>query len=130
MGSPGPGSCFRWRPIGAGRSTIHRPPSPSGVCPPTWKACYLWHIGNLDKFYHRFAKELPVIDQYARELKTEYQRRFDAAARARQRAYEGAVRKLETTPGWERLTDDQKAVVREPLAAYAAAGEEGNVGIP
>ena len=22
-----------------------------------WKACYLWHIGNLDEFYYRFATE-------------------------------------------------------------------------
>ena len=98
---------------------------------------------DLDEAYHdhaeklsdllareTFYRELPAIDQHARELKTEYQRRFDVAARARQRAYEDAVRKLETTPGWERLTDDQKAVVREPLAAYAAAGEERNVAIP
>ena len=77
-----------------------------------------------------FYKELPAIDQHARELKKEYQRRFDAAAQARKQAYEAAVQTLETTPGWEKLTDDQKAVVREPLATYTTAGDDGNAGIP
>ena len=60
----------------------------------------------------------------------EYQRRFQGATRARQKNYTGAIQSLETTPGWEKLTADQKTVIKEPLAVYVTGGENMSVGIP
>jgi hypothetical protein len=77
-----------------------------------------------------FYRELAAIDQHARELKTEYQRRFHEAVQARQKAYTEAIQSLETTPGWEKLTAGQKTVIKEPLAAFLTDDGDMSVGIP
>ena len=77
-----------------------------------------------------FFRETAAIDQHARELKKEYMRRFQEAAKARREAYMEAIQSLEKTPGWEKLNDEQKSVVKDPLAVYAADGDDNSAGIP
>ena len=77
-----------------------------------------------------FFRETAAIDQHSRELKKEYMRRFQEAAKARREAYMEAIQSLEKTPGWEKLNDEQKSVVKDPLAVYAADGDDTSAGIP
>jgi predicted transposase YbfD/YdcC len=77
-----------------------------------------------------FFKELPTIDQLSRDLETEYTRRFEEAAGTRKQFYSEALEHLANTPGWEKLTEDQQGVIREPLAQYAAVDPDLSTGIP
>lgn len=77
-----------------------------------------------------FYKELPAIEQHARQLEEEYRRRLDAAVEARRAAYERALTLLQGTPGWESLNKDQQARVSQPLATRAANPVDGEVRIP
>jgi hypothetical protein len=77
-----------------------------------------------------FYRELPAIDQHARELKREYKLRFQKAAQSRQKVYTKAIQSLETTPGWEKLTEEQRKIIKEPLTVYSAGGEDMSEGIP
>ena len=49
-----------------------------------------------------FYKNLPEIDQRAKAIESEYQRRFDEALAARRAAYESALEVLKAVPGWIR----------------------------
>ena len=90
------------------------------------------HAEKLDDCLARetFYRELSAIDQHARELKQEYQRRFKDVAQARQTAYTEAIQSLETTPGWEKLTAEQKGVIKETLTPYVEDPGNLSVGIP
>lgn len=66
-----------------------------------------------------FYKEFPAIDQRARNIGEEFQRRFASAVEARAAAYEQAITKLHNTPGWEALNEDQQQRVARPLASRA-----------
>ncbi len=77
-----------------------------------------------------FYRELPDIDRCVRELKKEYEKRYDAAAQTRRERYADAIRALETTPGWEKLTADQKGAVLDPLAVFTKLPCEDSEGIP
>jgi len=77
-----------------------------------------------------FFRELPSIDQHARALEKGYERRFKDASEARKNAYLQALVTLETTPGWERLSDEQKKVVREPLTQYVTKSPDSETAIP
>ncbi len=76
-----------------------------------------------------FYRETAAIGQHARDLKEEYIRRFQEAAKARKEAYLKALESLEKTPGWEKLTDEQKTLVKEPLNEYAKDGRDDSIGI-
>ena len=67
-----------------------------------------------------FFRELAIIDQHARAVDKEHERRHNDAADARASAYTEAKRKLESTPGWEQLGDDQRRSVAGPLVSRAA----------
>jgi len=77
-----------------------------------------------------FFRELPSIDQHAKALEGEYERRFKDASQARKNAYSEALEKLETTPGWEKLSDEQKKVIGEPLTQYVTGSPDTGTGIP
>ena len=77
-----------------------------------------------------FYRELPTIDQHTRKLKKGYQQRFEAARHARKSAYTEAIGNLESTPGWEKLTADQKEFAKAPLAPYLADKVSLDVSIP
>ena len=76
-----------------------------------------------------FYREMVAIDQHARELKAEYRRRFEAAAQTRQKVYTEAIQSLQKTPGWEKLTADQKTVIEEPLAQFVTALDDSAMSI-
>ena len=65
-----------------------------------------------------FFRELPTIDQHARELEKEYKRRFEEASAGRRQAYSEVMENLEKTPGWEKLTDEQKKLISDPIEPY------------
>lgn len=77
-----------------------------------------------------FFRHLPAIDQHARELKREYQRRFDQVSTQRKDAYSGVLEDLKKTPGWEKLSDEQKGLVSDPIAAYVLKDPEPTIAIP
>lgn len=62
-----------------------------------------------------FFKELPTIEQHAKALETEYQKRFDAALDARVAAYTNALDKLVKTPGWSEIDEDQQRRLAQPF---------------
>ena len=71
-----------------------------------------------------FFRELPTIDQHARELKKEYERRFVEASVGRKQAYTAVMEDLEKTPGWEKLTDEQKKLISDPIEPYVLKDPE------
>lgn len=73
---------------------------------------------------------LPEIDQRAKRLEEAYAARLSAAGEARTKAYEEALVTLRATPGWERLTDDQRAPVAHTLTQRAEAPDSDNASIP
>ena len=79
------------------------------------------HVAQLTDLLAKetFFRELPAIDQHARALEQEYQRRHEEAAQARAAAYEQAAKKLKATPGWEQLGEDQQQRVAGPLVSRA-----------
>ena len=66
-----------------------------------------------------FFRDVAEIEQSATAVGSEYRRRYNLALDARVAAYAAAVAKLELTPGWERLDDEQKAEVARPLRQCA-----------
>jgi hypothetical protein len=62
-----------------------------------------------------FFKELPSIEQHAKAIETEYDRRFDEALDARVGAYAKAMDELVKTPGWTEIDEDQQRRLAEPF---------------
>jgi hypothetical protein len=62
-----------------------------------------------------FYRELPVIDQYASAVETEYKRRYDLALDARISAYAKALDQLVQTPGWKDANRDQQLTLAAPF---------------
>lgn len=77
-----------------------------------------------------FFREIPAIDQNAREIAAEYQRRFEAAVVERRTAYQAALAALRAMPGWETLTPEQGARVETPLAGTASSAPGAQTPIP
>jgi len=77
-----------------------------------------------------FFRELPTIDQHARELEKEYGRRFAEASAGRKQAYAVIMEDLEKTPGWEKLTDGQKKLISDPIDPYVRKDPELSTPIP
>ena len=67
-----------------------------------------------------FFRELGTLDDHARTLAAEYDRRFTAAADARHAAYTTASQALAGTTGWGQLTPAQQLAVSAPLTACLA----------
>jgi hypothetical protein len=77
-----------------------------------------------------FFRELPAIDQHARALEEEYDRRHALAAAARAAAYERALRTLRATPRWDELDQEQQRRVEGRLAARATTEGTRELHIP
>lgn len=76
-----------------------------------------------------FFRELPAIDEHARALESEHQSRHRQAVEARSEAYQQALNTLQSTPGWEQLSEDQQQRVAQPLASRAAPAAAANLSI-
>jgi hypothetical protein len=72
-----------------------------------------------------FYRELPSIDQTARLIQAEYERRYDEALSCRVKAYADAMADLERTSGWSDLDQDQQRRIATPLKRGMANGEIG-----
>jgi hypothetical protein len=77
-----------------------------------------------------FFRELSAIDQHARALEAEHQRRHEEAAQARAAAYQDAAKKLRATPGWEQVGEDQQERVADPLISRATTDEAAHLSVP
>jgi hypothetical protein len=66
-----------------------------------------------------FFRDIAEIEQAATAIASEYERRYDLALDARVAAYADAVARLEQTPGWEALADEQKDEVARALRPCA-----------
>jgi hypothetical protein len=77
-----------------------------------------------------FFRALPEIDQRTRRLEEAYAARLSAAVQARTHAYAEALATLRATSGWERLNEDQRALVSETLSQRAEAPSNDSVSIP
>ena len=99
---------------------------------PNLNESFTEHAKKLTDLLERetFFRELPAIDQHARELEKEYNRQFKDASQARKNAYAEAIDTLEATPGWEKLSDEQKKVVSEPLTLYVTKSPDSGTAIP
>jgi hypothetical protein len=62
-----------------------------------------------------FFKELPAIEQHAKALEAEYQKRFNEALDSRVAAYTKAFERLVKTPGWTEIDEDQQRRLGDPF---------------
>ena len=62
-----------------------------------------------------FFRELSTIEQHAKAIETEYERRRDEALEARVAAYAKAFDKLVRTSGWSEIDEDQQRRLAEPF---------------
>jgi hypothetical protein len=90
------------------------------------------HAEQLEDLLQRetFFKEFAAIDQHARAITAEYDRRHQEAANRRTAAYRDAITKLHGTPGWSQLDASQQQHVAAPLAARAKADGVDGISIP
>ena len=71
-----------------------------------------------------FYRELPSIEQHARAIEAEYERRYDEALEARVAAYTKAFDQLVKTPGWTDIDEDQQRKLAAPLERGKAKDTE------
>jgi hypothetical protein len=76
-----------------------------------------------------FFKELAAIDQHAKAIETEYERRFHEALGARVEAYTKARETLVKTPGWTEVDEDRRRELAAPFER-GAKPEANGVPIP
>lgn len=62
-----------------------------------------------------FFRELPTIEQSARTIAAEYDRRYEEALAARIEAYRNALEALSALPIWPDLADEKKTLLTAPL---------------
>ena len=77
-----------------------------------------------------FFRELPDIEQHTSALEEEYSRRHKAAAQRWAGAYGEAVEHLRSTPGWERLNEDQQKFVAQPFTSRSTSDLATTMAIP
>lgn len=70
-----------------------------------------------------FYRQLPSIEQSARKIGTEYERRYEEALNDRVEAYTGAIERLEQTTGWGDLDEDQRQRISAPLKRGTIRGD-------
>lgn len=71
-----------------------------------------------------FYRELPSIEQHARGIEAEYERRYEEALSARIAAYAKAFDQLAKTPGWTEIDGDQQRKLAAPLERGKAKDKE------
>ncbi len=62
-----------------------------------------------------FFKELPLIEQHAKVIESEYERRFQKALDARVEVYTKDFNRLVKTPGWVEIDEEQQRRLAEPF---------------
>src|SRR5207244_3742919 len=62
-----------------------------------------------------FYRELPSIEQHARGIEAEYERRYEEALEARVGVYTKAFDQLVKTPGWTDIDEEQQRKLAAPL---------------
>jgi hypothetical protein len=62
-----------------------------------------------------FYRELPSIEQHARAIEEEYDRRYDEALGVRVAAYTEALGQLTKTPGWDEIGKERQRGVAAPI---------------
>jgi hypothetical protein len=77
-----------------------------------------------------FFRDLADIEQHTSALEDEYNRRHKEAAQHWASAYAEAVERLRSTPGWERLNEDQQKRVAEPFTSRATPDAPATMAIP
>ena len=77
-----------------------------------------------------FYKEFPAIDQCAKTISDEFQRRRNEAVEARANVYEHALHELRRVSGWESLNEEQRQRVSQPLSPRTERNVSAHVGIP
>lgn len=77
-----------------------------------------------------FFRELPAIDQHAKAIDDEYQRRFDKALAARVAAYADAHAALVATAGWIDLDESVQTRIAAPFARLKDGSTDDRTPIP
>lgn len=67
-----------------------------------------------------FFRDLPAIDQHARAIELEYERRLDGEASTSRATYSRALKELQQTPGWTSLPPEVQSEIAQPLEARLA----------
>lgn len=62
-----------------------------------------------------FFRELATIEQHAHAIEGEYDRRYDEAMNARIAAYKKAFDRLNKTPGWSEVDEDEQRRIATPI---------------
>lgn len=86
---------------------------------------------QLEDFLQRetFYRELPLIEQHATAINSEYLSRFEEAMEARIAAYNQALERLTLMTGWGEITEERQAKLAAPLQRGATRNQE-KVSIP
>ena len=77
-----------------------------------------------------FFRELATIDQAAATIRTEYEKRFDAALTARANAYAEVLTKLHAEDAWGELNEDQQGRIEQPLKSRSGTTISSSATIP
>jgi len=77
-----------------------------------------------------FFKELPAIDQHAKALAAEFDRRYEDALQARAAAYEKAYQQLTSMPEWQELDENHHPAVTEPITSRMGTTPKTSIPIP
>ena len=71
-----------------------------------------------------FFRDLPMIEQHARAIDAEYERRFEEASKERVDAYTKAFARLVKTPGWSEIDEDEQRRIAGPLQRGMSQGKD------
>jgi hypothetical protein len=85
------------------------------------KAAELVDLLSRESFY----RELPAIEQNAKALEIEHNRRFELALSARIAVYAKALEHLVAAPGWGEIGEEQRRSLATPFERGAAREEKG-----
>jgi len=77
-----------------------------------------------------FYKELPSIDQLAGRLEGLYDATFDNSIQSRAKCYTAAVEQLKSTAGWEKLVEDVRQQIGDPLVSRTSSDVPSTTPIP
>jgi Family of unknown function (DUF6079) len=77
-----------------------------------------------------FFRELPTIGQTADAIRSEYDKRFDAALTARADAYTEALTKLHAQDAWGELNEEQQGRIEGPLKSRSGTSTTDGMTIP
>jgi hypothetical protein len=77
-----------------------------------------------------FFRELATIDQAAAAIRTEYDKRFNAARMARANTYAEALTKLHAQDAWDELNEEQQGRIERPLQSRSDTRVSSSTTIP